>query len=558
MDSSVYATSKVDASHGDDESVAPILPPSPASSIVYSRGMGMRAQTEQVDTLTKENFSLKLEVYFLRKTLNESELKRTSSESERSTSKEGRKSPADKADVRRLKRERDDARRIANNHATAYQDLQIETHEKIVTLEKKLERKNSECLRLNHDRFQAQADVRYLRKERENAYHTASEHEIAYRNLKTEAQEKHKTLRNELYREHGDCQRFEEVAQENLAKYNAAQDELDRKIDECERLKEERDQAVADLEYTQQGGGPAKYNAIQDELDRKIEECECLKEERDHTVADLEHVQQERDGALRAADEHKVNHQNLKTEANEKIHILQARVSRQKNDFEREKEDLENKLARYEAAGDELDQQHRERERLQEDAKNNLAKYKAAQDELDGKDEEFQRLKQDARANLAKYRSAQDELDRKNDECQRQKEDAQKSLAKYKAAGDELKQKSRECQHLGEENKDRDENIQRLQGLVEHYEKEITRLTAEVKAGKGKISGHREAARPVHGAQSNETWLYRLHELEKRLVAERQARLVDRGGALKRLQEREADIERLKKELQMERVRRSF
>jgi len=54
-----------------------------------------------------------------------------------------------------------------------------------------------------------------------------------------------------------------------------------------------------------------------------------------------------------------------------------------------------------------------------------------------------------------------------------------------------------------------------------------------------------------------EKWIHRLRELERRLKAEREARLLDRSGARKRLEERDAVNEELRRELERERVRRS-
>ncbi|KAI9891617.1 MAG: Anucleate primary sterigmata protein B [Vezdaea aestivalis] len=64
----------------------------------------------------------------------------------------------------------------------------------------------------------------------------------------------------------------------------------------------------------------------------------------------------------------------------------------------------------------------------------------------------------------------------------------------------------------------------------------------------------------VHNAASptdpsEQRWILRLRELERRLKAEREARLQDRTGAQKRLQEGRAENEELKLELQRERVR---
>ncbi|KAL1962776.1 hypothetical protein VTN77DRAFT_9145 [Rasamsonia byssochlamydoides] len=52
-------------------------------------------------------------------------------------------------------------------------------------------------------------------------------------------------------------------------------------------------------------------------------------------------------------------------------------------------------------------------------------------------------------------------------------------------------------------------------------------------------------------------WIERLRELERRLKAEREARLLDRSGARKRLEERDAENEELRAQLERERMRRS-
>ncbi|KAL2415440.1 Anucleate primary sterigmata protein B [Exophiala dermatitidis] len=58
--------------------------------------------------------------------------------------------------------------------------------------------------------------------------------------------------------------------------------------------------------------------------------------------------------------------------------------------------------------------------------------------------------------------------------------------------------------------------------------------------------------------QGSEKWIHRLRELERRLKAEREARLLDRSGARKRLEERDAVNEELRRELERERVKKSF
>jgi hypothetical protein len=54
----------------------------------------------------------------------------------------------------------------------------------------------------------------------------------------------------------------------------------------------------------------------------------------------------------------------------------------------------------------------------------------------------------------------------------------------------------------------------------------------------------------------DEKWIHRLHELERRLKSEREGRLLDRSGARKRLEERDAENQRLRDQLSRERTRR--
>ena len=60
-------------------------------------------------------------------------------------------------------------------------------------------------------------------------------------------------------------------------------------------------------------------------------------------------------------------------------------------------------------------------------------------------------------------------------------------------------------------------------------------------------------SRPIEPSQQR--WIHRLRELERRLKAEREARLLDRSGARKRLEEGRAENEELRLELERERVR---
>ncbi len=55
---------------------------------------------------------------------------------------------------------------------------------------------------------------------------------------------------------------------------------------------------------------------------------------------------------------------------------------------------------------------------------------------------------------------------------------------------------------------------------------------------------------------SQQRWVHRLKELERRLKAEREARLLDRSGARKRLEQGNAEMEKLRMELERERTRK--
>lgn len=58
--------------------------------------------------------------------------------------------------------------------------------------------------------------------------------------------------------------------------------------------------------------------------------------------------------------------------------------------------------------------------------------------------------------------------------------------------------------------------------------------------------------------RNQEVWIKRLHELEKRLKGEREARLLDRSGARKRLEERDAENKRLRAQLDRQHLRKGF
>ena len=70
------------------------------------------------------------------------------------------------------------------------------------------------------------------------------------------------------------------------------------------------------------------------------------------------------------------------------------------------------------------------------------------------------------------------------------------------------------------------------------------------------IAAPQNGNHPDAGGPGSERWVHQLRELERRLKAEREARLLDRSGARKRLEERDAVNEKLRMELERERMRR--
>ena len=63
---------------------------------------------------------------------------------------------------------------------------------------------------------------------------------------------------------------------------------------------------------------------------------------------------------------------------------------------------------------------------------------------------------------------------------------------------------------------------------------------------------------PQPAPQSEQRWVHRLKELERRLKAEREARLLDRRGARQRLEERQMENDELRQQLEHERTRHEF
>ena len=85
-------------------------------------------------------------------------------------------------------------------------------------------------------------------------------------------------------------------------------------------------------------------------------------------------------------------------------------------------------------------------------------------------------------------------------------------------------------------------------GLVRHH----SSSAVEVRSGEAQEMPQ-AYSQPIEPSQQR--WIHRLKELERRLKAEREARLLDRSGARKRLEEERAAAEELRKELEREKIR---
>jgi Micro-tubular organiser Mto1 C-term Mto2-binding region/Centrosomin N-terminal motif 1 len=84
-------------------------------------------------------------------------------------------------------------------------------------------------------------------------------------------------------------------------------------------------------------------------------------------------------------------------------------------------------------------------------------------------------------------------------------------------------------------------------------------ITSRISNSRGELmipAYHQQDDGSHSSASGQEKWIHRLRELERRLKAEREARLLDRSGARKRLEERDAVNEELRMELERERMRR--
>ena len=85
---------------------------------------------------------------------------------------------------------------------------------------------------------------------------------------------------------------------------------------------------------------------------------------------------------------------------------------------------------------------------------------------------------------------------------------------------------------------------------------ELTKLRGENRLLKSELAQIDRATIPNISESSEQRWLHRIRDLERRLKAEREARLLDRAGARTNLQLIEAENDLLRQELLTERTRR--
>lgn len=85
-------------------------------------------------------------------------------------------------------------------------------------------------------------------------------------------------------------------------------------------------------------------------------------------------------------------------------------------------------------------------------------------------------------------------------------------------------------------------------GLIRHHSSSAVEVRSEKAPAPPPMQ-----SQPIEPSQQR--WIHRLRELERRLKAEREARLLDRSGARKRLDEERAAAEELRRALEREKVR---
>lgn len=103
--------------------------------------------------------------------------------------------------------------------------------------------------------------------------------------------------------------------------------------------------------------------------------------------------------------------------------------------------------------------------------------------------------------------------------------------------------------HPSEGVSSREANPAALASLTRHYSTSAVETLERL----GNANPGPETSRP--GDPNDQRWIVRLRELERRLKAEREARLIDRDGARRRLQEGRAEYEELKMQLERDRIR---
>lgn len=84
---------------------------------------------------------------------------------------------------------------------------------------------------------------------------------------------------------------------------------------------------------------------------------------------------------------------------------------------------------------------------------------------------------------------------------------------------------------------------------------EVAKLRGENRLLKSELSRYPRVANTDAPEASEQRWSHRLREMERRVKVEREARLLDRAGARRRLQESELELAKLREELEREKSR---
>lgn len=113
----------------------------------------------------------------------------------------------------------------------------------------------------------------------------------------------------------------------------------------------------------------------------------------------------------------------------------------------------------------------------------------------------------------------------------------------------------------------RTKQIDHLESLIKTAEtrasssittREVEKLKSMNRALRAEVAGIKAEGRNLVGqgeGESDAAWIYRLKEMERRLAAEREGRLLDRSGARKRLEEGERRVRELEREVERGRLR---